>query len=187
MDADCKGGIRIFWSQAYLEWRDIIVAIFPELGDIQAERVRRAIKDSFIDVGWGDPNAVLADLHKPEFKRFVELLQDDPKPDRGLRTLLAHLEELADYGFFDVAESEESLWEIEQPIVIRIHTTQNDNLQKEPQPFRARLHAIHWPYAAPIFTARAPEPRAQIVGARKRGLVVKRHRDGVRFFFINRT
>jgi DNA phosphorothioation-dependent restriction protein DptH len=28
--------------------RDIFVAIFPELGDIQAERVRRAIKDSFI-------------------------------------------------------------------------------------------------------------------------------------------
>ena len=28
------------------------------------------------------------------------------------------------------AESRESLWESEQPIVIRIHTTQNDNLQK---------------------------------------------------------
>jgi hypothetical protein len=40
------------------------------------------------------------------------------------------LEELADYGFFDVGESRKSLWESDQAIVIRIHTTQNDNLQK---------------------------------------------------------
>jgi hypothetical protein len=40
-----------------------------------------------------------------------------------------HRGELGDYGFFDVAESQESLWESSQPIVIRIHSTQNDNLQ----------------------------------------------------------
>lgn len=110
--------------------RDIFVAIFPELGDIQAERIRRAIKDSFHEAGWDDPNAVLGELHEPEFKRFVDILRNDPKPDRGLRTLLARLEELGDYGFFDPGESRESLWESEQPIVIRIHTTQNDNLQR---------------------------------------------------------
>jgi DNA polymerase III delta prime subunit len=110
--------------------RDIFVAIFPELGDIQGERIRGAIKGSFIEEGWSDPNTVLAELREPEFKRFVEILQNDPKPDRGLRTLLARLEELGDYGFFDLSESQESLWESEQPIVIRIHTTQNDNLQK---------------------------------------------------------
>ena len=110
--------------------RDIFVAIFPELGDIQGERIRRAIKDSFIEAGWDDPNAVLAEMQEPEFKRFVEILRNDPQPDRGLRTLLARLEELMDYGFFNLQESHESLWESEQPIVIRIHTTQNDNLQK---------------------------------------------------------
>jgi len=110
--------------------RDIFVAIFPELGGIQAERIRRAIKDSFIEAGWDDPNAVLAEMREPAFKRFLEILRDDPKPDRGLRTLLARLEELGDYGFFDLGESREGLWESEEPIVIRIHTTQNDNLQK---------------------------------------------------------
>jgi DNA polymerase III delta prime subunit len=110
--------------------RDIFVAIFPELGDIQGERIRRAIKDSFTEKGWGDPNAVVPELQEPKFGRFVEILRDDPKPDRGLRTLLARLEELGDYGFFDPAESRESLWESEHPTVIRIHTTQNDNLQK---------------------------------------------------------
>jgi hypothetical protein len=110
--------------------RDIFVAIFPELGDIQGEHIRRAVKDSFVEAGWDGPNAALAEMQEPEFKRFVEILRDYPKPDRGLRTLLARLEELGDYGFFDLRESRESLWESEQPIVIRIHTTQNDNLQK---------------------------------------------------------
>lgn len=110
--------------------RDIFVAIYPELGDIQGERIRKAIKESFIELGWNDPNADLARLAEPAFGRFVEILRAETKPDRGLRTLLGRLEELADYGFFNVAESAESLWDGEQPIVIRIHTTQNDNLQK---------------------------------------------------------
>jgi DNA phosphorothioation-dependent restriction protein DptH len=110
--------------------RDIFVAIFPELGDIQGERIRKAIKESFVERGWDDPNADLPELPEPPFRRFVEILRAEPKPDRGLRTLLGRLEELDDYGFFDLAESHESLWESEQPIVLRIHTTQNDNLQK---------------------------------------------------------
>jgi hypothetical protein len=110
--------------------RDIFVAIYPELGDIQGERIRRAIKESFIEHGWDDPNVDLAELAEPAFGRFVEILRADPKPDRGLRTLLARLEELGDYGFFDVVETPESLWESEQPTVIRIHTTQNENLQR---------------------------------------------------------
>lgn len=110
--------------------RDIFTAIFPELGDIQGERIRRALKDSFIENGWGDPNAVVEDLREPSFKRFLEILRHDPKPDRGLRTLLSRLDELDDYGFFEVCESAYSLWESDQPIVIRAHTTQNENLQK---------------------------------------------------------
>jgi DNA polymerase III delta prime subunit len=110
--------------------RDIFVAIFPELGDIQGERIRQAIKESFIEHGWDDPNADLSGLPEPSFVRFWEILRADPKPDRGLRALLGRLGELNDYGFFSLAENPESLWESEQPIVIRIHTTQNDNLQK---------------------------------------------------------
>jgi DNA polymerase III delta prime subunit len=110
--------------------RDIFVAIFPELGDIQAERVRKAIKDSFVEAGWDAPDAILADLKEPPFRRFVEILREDSKPDRGLRTLLARLDELGDYGFFADGQSSESLWESDEPIVVRIHTTQNDNLQR---------------------------------------------------------
>ena len=110
--------------------RDIFAAIYPELGDIQGERIRKAIKESFMERGWDDQNADLTKLAEPTFGRFVEILRAEPKPDRGLRALLGRLEELADYGFFRVAESPESLWGSKQPIVIRIHTTQNDNLQK---------------------------------------------------------
>ena len=110
--------------------RDIFAAIYPELGDIQAERIRGAIKESFVEVGWGNANAAASDLREPTFSRFVEILRGNPRPDRGLRTLLARLEELEDYGFFTLRESHSSLWESEQPTVIRIHTTQNDNLQR---------------------------------------------------------
>lgn len=110
--------------------RDIFVAIYPELGDIQGERIRRAIKESFVEQGWADSAADVATLPEPLFARFVEILRSDPRPDRGLRTLLGRLEELADYGFFELSDSRESLWDGGQPTVIRIHTTQNDNLQK---------------------------------------------------------
>jgi hypothetical protein len=105
--------------------RDIFTAIFPELGDIQGERIRKAIKDSFVELGWGEVDP--AQLAEPEFLRWVEILRSDPKPDRGLKTLLARLEELEDYGFFRTAERQESLWDSEQPVVLRIHSTQNDN------------------------------------------------------------
>ena len=110
--------------------RDIFAAIYPELGDIQAERIRGAIKESFVEAGWGNADAASSDLQEPAFSRFVEILRGEPKPDRGLRTLLARLEELEDYEFFTLRESHSSLWESEHPTVIRIHTTQNDHLQR---------------------------------------------------------
>jgi len=135
--------------------RDIFTAIFPELGDIQGERIRKAIKDSFVEHGWGDAqgkgagtffgghvtskgDGLLApknepdpvNLPEPPFSRFVEILRAEPKPDRGLKTLMSRLEELDDYGFFQTTDVQESLWDSEQPVVLRIHSTQNDNLQK---------------------------------------------------------
>jgi len=110
--------------------RDIFTAIYPELGDIQGEAIRKAIKESFVECGWDNPEANPETLVEPAFGRFVEILRDEPKPDRGLRTLLGRLEELDDYGFFKTNEIEKSMWEGQEPIVIRIHKTQNDNLQK---------------------------------------------------------
>jgi hypothetical protein len=110
--------------------RDIFSAIYPEIGDIQGERIRKAVKESFIEHGWEDPSAESSNLVEPPFRRFLDILRADPKPDRGLRTLLGRLEELDDYGFFRINESSESLWASGHPTVIRIHTTQNDNLQK---------------------------------------------------------
>lgn len=118
---------------AYLDvagtMRDIFAAIFPEIGNIQAEWIRKAIKDSFVELGWGQPGHAAA-LECPPFKRFVEILQSEPKPDRGQRGLLARLGELDDYEFFKAGEDELSLWESNQPIVVRIHASQNDNLQR---------------------------------------------------------
>ncbi len=117
--------------RAYLDvagsLRDIFGAIFPELGDLQCESIRRAIKESFSEAGWTGSEA---GAREPEFGRFVEILRAEPKPDRGLRTLLARLTELEDYGFFDLGETRDSLWTSDRPTVVRIHTTQNDALQR---------------------------------------------------------
>jgi hypothetical protein len=110
--------------------RDIFVAIFPELGDIQSEQIRKAIKESFVEIGWDNCTTQASELAEPRFVRFVEILESEPKPDRGLRTLLARLSELRDYGFFETAETTSSLWESDQPIVIRVHATQNQHLQR---------------------------------------------------------
>ena len=118
-------------ARAYLDvagsLRDIFGAIFPELGDLQCESIRRAIKESFGEAGWTGSEV---GAREPEFGRFVEILRADPKPDRGLRTLLARLTELEDYGFFDLGETRDSLWTSDRPTVVRIHTTQNDALQR---------------------------------------------------------
>ena len=108
--------------------RDIFSAIFPEIGDIQGDRIRTSIKESFEEAGWGSS----AGASEPAFRRFLEILRSDPRPDRGLRTLLARLGELDDYGFFNTnADSQvSSLWELDHPSVIRIHSTQNENLQR---------------------------------------------------------
>ena len=110
--------------------RDIFIAVYPELGDLQAGHVRRAIRQSFVEVGWDAQDTSPSTVREPAFGRFVEILRDTPKPDRGLRSLLERLDELDEYGFFDLRESHGSLWESEQPTVIRIHATQNDNLQR---------------------------------------------------------
>ena len=108
--------------------RDFFVAIYPKLGDIQADRIRKAIKESFEEAGWASGETA---AFEPAFRRFVEILRADPNPDQGLRTLLARLGELDDYGFFQTGdESQGSLWDGERPTVIRVHTTQNDNLQR---------------------------------------------------------
>ena len=109
--------------------RDIFTAIFPRLGDLQAEAVRNAVKDSFVEEGWAEPGADTARLVEPAFKRFYEILAEREKSNRRLENLLARLDELNDYGLFGVGQVHGSLWESSKPTVIRIHRTQSDVLQ----------------------------------------------------------
>src|SRR5262249_486951 len=50
-----------------------------------------------------------------------------PKPNAGL---MARLNELNDYGFFSAAGHARSLLDIRRPVVVRIHHTSNDLLQR---------------------------------------------------------
>ena len=110
--------------------RDIFMAIFPELGSVQGGRIRTAIKDSFLEKGWGDGEGNPDELEEPAFQRFFEILRDGPERDQSAKRLLARLDELHDYGLFDIGSACGSLWDIQEPVVIRIHRTQNENLQR---------------------------------------------------------
>lgn len=103
--------------------RDIFSAVFPDLGDVQLGRLREALKTSYLDQGWGVGKK--ADV--PPFRAFLDLLRADPKPDKGLLTRLA---ELDDYGFFDNVTGAPSLLDMQSPTLIQIHGTQNDYLQR---------------------------------------------------------
>lgn len=109
--------------------RDIFTAIYPELGSLQGSDIRKAVKESFDELGWGDSSTNQETLEEPPFRRFLDILRGRTKPGIGLRNLLSRLEELDDYGFFDLKHSHGSLWESDRPTVIRIHRTKSDVLQ----------------------------------------------------------
>lgn len=107
------------------ELRDIFAAIFTDLGDLQTEDIRSAIKQSYTDAGWGAQ--IAGNTESPAFRAFFNILQSKPKPDRGL---MARLTELDDYGFFNASGATRTLLGAASPAVIRIHRTSNDLLQK---------------------------------------------------------
>ena len=109
--------------------RDIFTAIYPEIGDVQSNRIRTAVKESFEEVGWGPGQA---GEQTPPFGRFMEILRGVPDRDIGLRRLLDRLGELEDYGLFAPAPAGEdrSLWSGDRPTVVRVHSTQNEVLQR---------------------------------------------------------
>jgi DNA phosphorothioation-dependent restriction protein DptH len=106
--------------------RDIFSSIFPDLGDLQLEELRQAIKKSYDDLGWGDNSISSRERVTPPFKAFFDILCTKTKPNLGL---LARLQELADYGFFDGAGEQASLLEEPRPTIVRIHRTTNGMLQ----------------------------------------------------------
>ncbi len=107
--------------------RDIFAAIYPDLGDLQLNALRKAIVESFEEAGWSESAAGAT----PPFGRFVEILRQKPNPDASLRRLLARLDELADYGFFDAlpTESRQSLWTRRRPVVVPLHRQATETLQ----------------------------------------------------------
>ncbi|MFQ3573662.1 MAG: hypothetical protein SNJ53_03410 [Thermodesulfovibrionales bacterium] len=110
--------------------RDIFSAIFPDLGDIQLGALREALKQSYLDKGWDINNPNTDSLQTPQFDAFYHILKENPKQDKALKGLLVRLDELNDYGFFSTSSDESSLFSSQKPVIIRIHRTQNDVLQK---------------------------------------------------------
>jgi len=104
--------------------RDVFAAMFPDLGDVQLSTLRKAILDSYIRHGWGGESESPT---VPEFRDFYNILKRDPKPERNL---LVRLDELHDYQIFTNSGNVRSLLESNAPLVLQIHATQNELVQR---------------------------------------------------------
>ena len=107
--------------------RDIFSAVFPDLGDLQVERIRDSIKKSYLENGWGAAEDTGATLQTPEFQRFFDILLTQEKPGTGL---VARLAELNDYGFFKNTGSVRSVLSNQGLSIVRLHKTNNEYLQR---------------------------------------------------------
>jgi hypothetical protein len=105
--------------------RDIFASIFPDLGEIQLEELRGAIKQSYDDLGWNNRDGDRPD--PPRFRAFVDILKSRPKPNQNL---LARLQELTDYGFFDGEDGAASILMDHRPTLVRVHLSTNDIVQR---------------------------------------------------------
>ena len=108
--------------------RDIFAAIFPDLGDLQLEQLRGAIKTSYQELGWG--NGATGGLQPPPFRRFVEILRQQERPDTRTQTLLARLSELDDFEFFRGEQGAKSLLDSTHPQILRVHVSKSDAVQR---------------------------------------------------------
>ena len=108
--------------------RDIFAAMFPDLGDVQLEKIRSAIRQTYTRLGWGEASETPREV--PEFRAFFALLEQAPKPDAATKNILARLNELNDYGVFETAGAVRSLLSSSTPSILRIHATQNDGVQR---------------------------------------------------------
>ena len=105
--------------------RDIFASIFPDLGEIQLEELRGAIRQSYDDLGWNDRAAQRP--APPRFRTFLDILKSRPKPNQNL---LARLQELDDYGFFDGEDGGSGILVDRKPTLIRVHLSTNEIVQR---------------------------------------------------------
>jgi hypothetical protein len=105
--------------------RDIFASIFPDLGDLQLEELRQAIKQSYDDLGWST-RALGTSPATPPFRAFFDILKSKPKPSANL---IARLQELADYRFFDGTGAAGGLLDSGRPTLVRVHGSTNGMLQ----------------------------------------------------------
>ena len=105
--------------------RDIFAAIFPDLGELQLGSLREALKQSYLDQGWGGDSAESGDI--PGFRAFLDRLRADSRTDRKLLNRLA---EMDDYGLFGADGALPSLLEQNRLALIQIHNANNEALKR---------------------------------------------------------
>lgn len=103
------------------QMRDIFAAIYPDLGELQLATLYDGFKRAYEECGWDREGRRGV---TPRFSAFLQILHAAPRPDRGTRTLLNRLTELADRGFFEADTPRPGYLDTNHPTVLRLHETQ---------------------------------------------------------------
>jgi DNA phosphorothioation-dependent restriction protein DptH len=106
--------------------RDIFYAVFPDLGELQREKLRESIKIAYEEAGWVDGEIGST----PDFRRFLEILRSSGLKDKSSQTLLMRLNELDDFKFFSPPGESKSLLDETATQIIRIHSVANEAMQR---------------------------------------------------------
>ena len=96
--------------------RDIFSGIFPDLGNLQTDQIRQAIKQSY-EASRG---------RAPRFRDFYAILEHSPNPTKAL---WRRLSELDDYGLFSSASDASNLLATTTPSIVCLHRTPSEMLQ----------------------------------------------------------
>lgn len=79
------------WMDNVFEVAEIFGAIFPDLGDLQIAAIRKRLIQSYNEAGFRENDSSEV-LDAPAFRRFYELMCDDPKPTARSQQVVARLD-----------------------------------------------------------------------------------------------
>ena len=103
--------------------RDIFKALWPSLGDIQAQAIYHAFKVEY--------TYSIRQNRTPYLLNVYKLLSHEAKQRKELKSLSYRLSELHDYGIFKNTTKSQSLWKHNRNVtIIQLHKSKNDNVQK---------------------------------------------------------
>jgi len=117
------------WIDNVFEVAEIFGAVFPDLGDLQLSEIRNRLMESYQEAGFreGKPSVGLS---APAFRRFYDLMRENPKGSSRSKHVVARLETLFLRSLFRPSEKEIGVEELmDRPTALDLHQVSGEQNQ----------------------------------------------------------